>query len=101
MEQEGEKAFEQCIEPSIYSGLHRTPEQEEYVRKVCDHDRHFGHVRDTNAFIMGTLTQVAKGAPLPAEAQATPENFQKWKDWWAKNKDQAVLVDQRPPQSFE
>jgi hypothetical protein len=31
---------------------------------------------------------------------ATPENIQKWKDWWTGNKDHAVFV-QRPVQSFE
>jgi hypothetical protein len=100
MEQEGEKAFEQCIEPSIYSGLHRTPEQDAYIRKVCDHDRYFGHVRDVNGLLMKTLAEMVKDPPLSADARATPENFQKWRAWWAQNKDHAVVV-QRPDQSFE
>lgn len=101
MEREGEKALEQCIEPSIYSGLHRTPEQEEYVRKVCDRDRYFGHVRDLNGLLMRTLAAMVKDPPLSADARATPDNFQKWKDWWAQNKDHAVVVLQRPARSFE
>jgi len=101
MEREGEKNFEQCIEPSIYSGLHRTPEQDAYIRKACDHDRYFVPVRNTNALLMTTLAEMVKNPPVPSDAPITPENFQKWKDWWARNKDQAVFVPQPPPQPFE
>ena len=100
MEGEGERNFEQCIEPSVYSGLHRTPEQEAFVRKACDHDRYFSHVRNTNALVMMTLPEMVRNPPLPADAPATPDNVQRWKDWWARNKDQAVFVH-RPIQSFE
>jgi len=44
---------------------------------------------------------MVKDPPLSADARATPDNFQKWKDWWAQNKDHAVVVLQRPARSFE
>ena len=100
MELEGEKNFEQCIEPSVYSGLHRTPEEEAFVRKQCDRDRYFSHVRNTNALLMMTLAEIVSNPPLPSDAPATPDNIREWKDWWARNKDQAVFV-QRPIPSLE
>jgi hypothetical protein len=49
---------------------------------------------------MKTLSEMVKDPPLSADAPATPENFQKWRAWWAQNKDHAVFA-QRPDQSFE
>jgi len=50
--------------------------------------------------LMGVLALMVKNPPLPSNAKASAENVQKWKDWWVKNKDQAVFA-QRPAQSFE
>ena len=47
-----------------------------------------------------TLPEMVRNHPLPADAPATRDNVQRWKDWWARNKDQAVFVH-RPIQSFE
>jgi len=44
--------------------------------------------------------EMVKDPPLSADARATSENFQKWRAWWAENKDHAVFV-QRPDQSFD
>jgi hypothetical protein len=50
--------------------------------------------------VVGILGYMVKDPPLPPEAEATPENIQKWKNWWAKNKDQAEFTT-RPAQSAE
>jgi HEAT repeat protein len=50
--------------------------------------------------LTGVLSFMVKDPPLQPGADATPENIQKWKDWWAKNKDHAEFVV-RPAQSFE
>jgi len=50
--------------------------------------------------LVGVLGFMVKDPPLSPGADATPENIRKWKDWWAKNKDQAQFVV-RPAQSFE
>jgi RES domain-containing protein len=38
------------------------------------------------------LVELVKAPPLPADAPPTAENSQKWKDWWAKNRDKAILI---------
>ncbi len=50
--------------------------------------------------VMGVLPLMVKNAPLPANAKMNQENIQIWKDWWTKNKDQAVFV-QKPEPTFE
>lgn len=42
--------------------------------------------------VVGVLGYMVKDPPLPPGAETTPENIQKWKEWWAKNKDQAEFV---------
>jgi hypothetical protein len=43
-----------------------------------------------------TLAKMVENPPLPADAAPTPENIQKWKDWWARNKDTARFVKMPP-----
>jgi hypothetical protein len=50
--------------------------------------------------LVGVVSLMLKNPPLPSNAKASAENVQMWKDWWAKNKDQAMF-SQRPAQSFE
>jgi hypothetical protein len=50
--------------------------------------------------VMGVLALMVKDPPLPAGAKMSKENVQIWKDWWAKNKDQAVFVE-KPEHTFE
>jgi hypothetical protein len=52
------------------------------------------------ACVMGVLPLMVKDPPLPANAKMSKENIQIWKDWWTKNKDQAVFV-QKPEHTFE
>lgn len=52
------------------------------------------------ACVMGVLGLMVKDPPLPANARMSKENIQIWKDWWTKNKDQAVFA-QKPEHTFE
>ena len=70
-----------------------TPMAVEIDRENCLTERY-------HACLIGVLALMVKNPPLPPTATATPENIQKWKDWWTRNKDQAVFV-QRPVQSYE
>jgi hypothetical protein len=46
--------------------------------------------------LLSTLAKMVENPPLPVDAAPTPENIQKWKDWWAKNKDTARFVKMPP-----
>jgi hypothetical protein len=70
-----------------------TPWSVEIDREACLTE-HF------HACLIGVLALMVKNPPLPPAAPATPENIQKWRDWWTENKDHAIFV-QRPIQSFE
>jgi hypothetical protein len=50
--------------------------------------------------VMEVLPLMVKDPPVPPNAKMNKENIQIWKDWWAKNKDQAVFV-QKPAHTFE
>ena len=70
------------MQPSIY----RNPGgQQNY-----DHDLESVELQQTE--LLGALARMVKDPPLPADAKPTPENIQKWHDWWAKNKDTAQFV---------
>jgi hypothetical protein len=70
-----------------------TPTAVEIDRETCLKERY-------HACLIGVLALMVQNPPLPPTAPATPENIQKWKDWWTANKDHAVFV-QKPAQSFE
>jgi hypothetical protein len=101
LRQEAEKAIAQCAQPSVYRGLHPTPEQRENARKECQSLGYSQHIGEVNTLILATLAEMVKDPPLPSDAQPTAENFWKWKDWWAINKDHAVFVPRWSAQSFE
>jgi hypothetical protein len=46
--------------------------------------------------LLSTLAKMVENPPLPADAAPTPENIQRWKDWWAQNKDTARFVKMPP-----
>lgn len=101
LQKEGEENFAQCLQPSIYTGLHPTPEQQEATRQQCSRLNYFVQVGRVNALVLQTLAGLVKTPPLPPDAQPAPENFTKWKLWWNENKDRASFIAQRPDQTFE
>jgi len=50
--------------------------------------------------VVGVLGYMVKNPPLAPRATASPDNIQKWKEWWAKNKDHAEFVV-KPAPTFE
>jgi hypothetical protein len=70
-----------------------TPMAVEIDRETCLKERY-------HACLIGVLALMVKDPPLPSTAPATPENVQKWKDWWTTNTEHAVFA-QKPLQSFE
>jgi hypothetical protein len=70
-----------------------TPTAVEIDRESCLTERY-------HACLIGVLALMVQNPPLPSTAPATPENIEKWKDWWTTNKDRAVFV-QKPVPSFE
>jgi len=50
--------------------------------------------------VVGVLGYMVKNPPLAPGAAATPENMEKWKEWWGKNKDHAEFVVKAAP-TFE
>jgi len=70
-----------------------TPLAVEIDRETCLTERY-------HACLIGVLALMVKNPPLPTTVPATPDNIQKWKDWWAGNKDHTAFV-QRPVQPFE
>ena len=46
--------------------------------------------------LLSTLSKMVENPPLPPDATPSVENLQKWKDWWAQNKDTARFVKMRP-----
>ena len=101
LQKQGEENFAQCTQPSIYTGLHPTPEQQEATRVQCGRLAYFEQVGRVNALVLQTLAELVKDPPLPADAQPTAENFKRWKSWWNENKDRASFIVQRPEQTFE
>jgi hypothetical protein len=42
--------------------------------------------------LLSRLSRMVKNAPLPTGVAYTTQNIEKWRDWWAKNKDTAEFV---------
>lgn len=101
LQKQAEENFAQCMQPSIYTGLHPTPEQQEATRQQCGRLNYFVQVGRVNALVLQTLAELVQNPPLPADVPPTAENFQRWKSWWAENQDRASFIAQRPDRDFE
>lgn len=56
--------------------------------------------RENQIYVLQTLAHMVENPPLPADGPPTPESFQKWQDWWAKNRDKIEIV-QTPRGKYE
>lgn len=65
-------------------------EQKGAAQKECDGLLYWSERR--TSFILSALAGMVKDAPLPADAAPTAENSQRWKDWWANNRDKVVFT---------
>ena len=48
--------------------------------------------REFWGMIINALSEMVEKPPMGFGSEATPENCQRWKQWWAANKDTAVLI---------
>ena len=65
----------------------------EAAQKACAGS--FSWAERRTGLILNALAELVKDPPLSAGAPPTAESCQKWKDWWAKNRDKAVFVIRR------
>ena len=49
-----------------------------------------------NQALFSSLSAMVQDPPLPSNADATVENLNKWREWWARNKDTAKFVYPAP-----
>jgi hypothetical protein len=70
----------------------------EAAQKACAGS--FSWAERRTSLILSALVEMVKNPPLPADAPPTAESSQKWKDWWAKNRDKAVFTVP-PRQSYD
>lgn len=87
--QDAQERFNTCLATVVPPGQ-RSKEHQEAAEKQCI--TWFGWADRRNSLILTTLAEMVKDPPLPAGAPPTAENFQKWKNWWAKNQDKTIFV---------
>ncbi len=89
MTQDAQKNFDACVARVVLVSQ-PSREQKEVAQKQCA--GFFSWPDRRTGLILSALAEMVKDPPLPANAPPTPGNSQKWKDWWAKNRDKAVFV---------
>jgi len=92
--QDAQNNFDACVARGI-QGNQASKAQKEATQKDCGRFLSWADLR--NRLNLSALAEMVKDPPLPANSTATAENFQRWKDWWAANRDKAVFV--KPPQA--
>jgi hypothetical protein len=65
------------------------------VSALMDADINPGYAMFNHA-LFPALSRMVQDPPLPADAEPSAENRQKWKDWWLSNKEKARFVKVSP-----
>jgi hypothetical protein len=89
MSQDAQQDFDACL-GRVLPVSQPSSEQKEAAQKACA--GLFSWPDRRTGFILTALAEMVKNPPLSANAPPTPDSAQKWKDWWARNRDQAVFV---------
>jgi hypothetical protein len=89
MTQDAQKNFDECVARVVLVSQ-PSQQQKEAAQKQCA--GFFSWPDRRTSFILNALTRMVRDPPLPASAPPTAESSQKWKDWWAKNRDKAIFV---------
>ena len=92
--QNAQKDFDACL-ARVAQLKEPSNEQKESAQKECAGLLYWAERRTT--LILSALAEMVKDPPLSPDAPPTAESSQKWKDWWAKNRDKAVFVT--PPRA--
>jgi hypothetical protein len=89
MSQDAQKNFDACV-VTVAAANQPWKQPKAAAEKACAGS--FSWEERRTSLILSALAEMVKDPPLPANALPTAENSQKWKDWWVKNRDQAVFV---------
>lgn len=92
--QDAQKTFDACLARAVQVSQ-RSKDQQEAAQKECA--SWFDWADRRNSLILTALAEMVKDPPLLADAPPTAENFQKWKIWWARNREKAVFAT--PPRA--
>jgi len=87
--QDAQKEFDACL-LRVTAANQPSKQPKETAQKTCAGS--FSWAERRTSLILRALAEIVKDPPLPADAPPTAESSQRWKDWWAKNRDRAVLV---------
>lgn len=97
MSQDAQKNFDTCV-VSVAAANQSSKLPKEAAQKACAGS--FSWAERRTSLILSGLAEMVRHPPLPADAPPTAENSQQWKDWWVKNRDEAVFVIP-PRQSYD
>jgi hypothetical protein len=86
--QDAQKEFDACL--LRVTAANQPSKQPKEAAQACAGS--FSWAERRTSLILSALADMVKDPPLSAGAPPTAESSQKWKDWWAKNRDKAVFV---------
>ena len=89
MSEDAQNDFDACV-ARVTAANQSSKQPKEAAQKACAGS--FSWAERRTSLILSALVEMVKNPPLPADAPPTAESSQKWKDWWAKNRDKAVFV---------
>ena len=87
--QDAQKEFDACL-LRVTAANQPSKQPKEAAQKACAGS--FSWAERRTSLILSALAEIVKDPPLPADSPPTAESCQRWKDWWAKNRDKAVFV---------
>jgi hypothetical protein len=87
--QDAQKEFDACL-LRVTAANQPSKQPKEAAQKACAGS--FSWAERRTSLVLSALAEIVKDPPLPADAPPTAESSQRWKDWWAKNRDKAVFV---------
>jgi len=97
MSEDAQENFDACV-VTVTAANQPWKQPKEAAQKACTGS--FAWAERRTSLILSALAELVKDPPLRADAPPTAESSQKWKDWWAKNRDKAVFVVP-PRQSYD
>jgi hypothetical protein len=88
LSQDAQENFDKCV--LTVTAPNQPSKQPKEAAQACAGS--FSWAERRTSLILSALADMVKDPPLSAAAPPTAESSQKWKDWWAKNRDKAVFV---------
>jgi hypothetical protein len=88
--EDAQKNFDECV-VTVTAANQPWKQPKEAAQKACAGSSFTWADRRTR-LILNALAGMVKDPPLRADAPPTAESSQKWKDWWAKNRDKAIFT---------